>query len=101
LDRERILRWLEQVYATSEAEIDCARLQELLPAYVELAIADGDGAEWAERVAQVQAHLAQCPDCAEEYEGLRAVAALESQGRLPTADESLQKFESTATYQRA
>ena len=91
MNREQFLNWLEQIYATREAEIDCERLQALLPAYVDSEIASGDlgGA----RLAPVHAHIAQCPDCRDEYQSLLAVARLEAQGRLPQAEESLAQFE--------
>jgi anti-sigma factor RsiW len=93
LAHDRLLKWLNQVYTTTEAEIDCDQLQAMLPAYVEFELSGSDGAEAEERAAKVRAHLAQCPDCAEEYQGLKAAVALEAQGRLPSAEESLAKFE--------
>jgi anti-sigma factor RsiW len=91
LNPEQFLHWLEQIYNTSEAEIDCERLQAILPAFVDFEI--GGGNLPAERLALVRAHLAHCPDCADEYEGLRTVARLEAQGRLPQVEESLAQFE--------
>jgi anti-sigma factor RsiW len=91
LNPEQFLHWLEQIYNTSEAEIDCERLQAILPAFVDFEI--GGGNMPAERLAPVRAHLAHCPDCADEYEGLRTVARLEAQGRLPQVEESLAQFE--------
>jgi hypothetical protein len=90
LDREQFFRWLDQIYATTEGEFDCERFQALLPAYVECEVG---GQAPAERYPGASAHLAQCPDCAEEYEGLRLVARLEAEGRLPQAEESLAAFE--------
>ena len=90
MNRIHFAQWLERIYATAEAEIDCAQLQVLLPAYVDFEIAGGDpGVPFQ----QARAHLAQCPDCAEEYEGLRKVAGLEARGRLPQAEESLAQFD--------
>lgn len=94
MNREQFLHWLEQIYQTREAEIDCERLQALLPAVVDFEIG-GENLP-AERLAQVRAHLAHCPDCADEYEGLRTVARLEAQGRLPQVEESLAQFEAEA-----
>ncbi|HKZ83167.1 MAG TPA: hypothetical protein VJ793_05870 [Anaerolineae bacterium] len=82
--------WLERIYTTAEVEMDCEQFQALLSAYVDLEIA-GQGA--APYLAQVKAHLAQCPDCAEEYAGLRKVAELEARGRLPKVEESLKPFQ--------
>jgi hypothetical protein len=98
LDRERLLNWLNQVYSTREAEVDCDRLQALLPTLVELetggeAVLDNEG------LTQVRAHLAQCPDCAEEYESLCAIVRLDNQGELPEVDESLENLEAPTTFE--
>lgn len=90
MDRTHFLHWLNQIYATTETEIDCDDLQTFLPAYVDFEVA---GADPGSRLTQVKAHLAQCPNCAEVYQGLRAVAKLEAQGRLPEVEESLVQFE--------
>jgi predicted anti-sigma-YlaC factor YlaD len=87
---ERLIHWLAQIYATTESEIGCDQLQALLPTYVELEIV---GQSPGNHLPQVSAHLAQCPDCAEEYAGLREVVALEAQGYLPEIEEILAQFE--------
>lgn len=92
MNPEQFLLWLEQIYNTSETEIDCERLQAVLPAFVDFEI--GGGNLSAERVVSVHAHLAQCPDCADEYKGLCTAARLEAEGHLPEIEESLAQFES-------
>jgi hypothetical protein len=86
---ERFARWLAHIYETATSEMDCSCLQFLLPAYVEQELgltshllADG-------QLAAVYTHLEHCPDCMEEYQGLREVVALESDGKLPEPDEIL------------
>jgi hypothetical protein len=102
LDREKLLKWLDQILSTNEAEIDCDELQAVLPEYVELQLAGGNGAALNDRLTAVRAHLAHCADCAEEYQGLQAVVDLERKGgRLPTVDESLDQFEPTSSYEHA
>jgi predicted anti-sigma-YlaC factor YlaD len=96
LNPKNLTQWLERIYATAESEIDCEQLQAALPAYVDLELV---GQDPAARFPQVKAHLAQCPDCAEEYEGLRKVAELESKGRLPKAEDSLEQFEESTTFE--
>jgi hypothetical protein len=91
LNREQFLHWLNQVYSTHEAEMDCTRLQELLPAFVDFEVMGEPPPEGF--MAEVRAHLAQCPDCAEEYEGLLAVTRLEAEGRLPEIEDSLSGFD--------
>ena len=95
MKREQFFDWLERIYSTRDMEIDCERLQAFLPAYVEAEIGGGDLA--GESLLPVRAHLAQCPDCAEEYQGLHAVASLEASGCLPQADEILSQFEFVTT----
>ncbi len=91
LNPEQFLHWLEQIYRTDEAEIDCERLQAILPVFVDFEV--GGGNLSAERLAPVRVHLAHCPDCTDEYEGLRSVALLEAEGCLPQVEESLAQFE--------
>jgi len=91
LNLEHFRHWLEQIYTTQGTEIDCARLQALLPAHVDFEISGENLPD--EQLALVHVHLAQCPACAQEYDALRMVALLEAQGRLPDAEESLAQFE--------
>lgn len=96
MDRQLFLHWLEKVYATQDEEIDCERLQAFLPAHVDFEI---NGENLPDKLlSQVRAHLAQCPDCREEYEALRAAALLEAGGGLPEAEESLSQFEAEESY---
>lgn len=94
MDRENFVQLLARIYATREKEIGCEDAQTLLPTYVDIEIAGGNPGE---PLPQVKAHLRQCSDCAEEYEGLRLVAAREAQGRLAQAGESLVHFEARPT----
>ncbi|MBI3360931.1 MAG: zf-HC2 domain-containing protein [Chloroflexi bacterium] len=95
---ELFIKLLRKIYATGESELDCERVRASLPAYVEFELAGNDPAG---RFPQVKAHLAQCPDCAEEHEGLRAVASLEAKGALPEAEESLKRFEAEPVQESA
>ena len=98
MDRKGFAQWLERIYATAEAEMDCEQLRAILPAYIDFEIAGGDPGG---RFPQAKAHLAQCPDCAEEYAGLRKVVDLEARGRLPQVEESLAQFETVPTPEPA
>ncbi len=91
MERRRFVHSLDRIYGTREKEIDCEEFQILLPTLVDSQIARGEAAPLSPAV---QAHLAQCLDCAEEYRGLREVAELEAQGELPTAENTLATFES-------
>ncbi len=90
MNRKQFKQWLKRLYVTSEREMSCEQFQASMPALVDVEIAGGD---WREQFSAALAHMRQCSDCAAEYEALREVARLERQGRLPTVDESLQKFE--------
>ncbi len=90
MERKRFVHSLDQIYGTAEKEIDCQELQRLLPTYVEMQIARGDATQ---QFPAVHTHLLQCPDCAEEYRGLREVAEIEARGELPAAEKTLATFE--------
>ncbi len=97
MNRKQFKQWLRRVYATVEAEMDCDKVQSVLPALVDDEIAGGEARG---RFSAAIAHLAQCPDCAEEYMGLREAARLESQSHLPEAEESLNQFEEAPALER-
>jgi hypothetical protein len=79
--KERALRRLvSNVALTQEEEIDCTTCLERVPVYVDRELA---GADVATEMPELQLHLAQCGDCAEEYEALRDLVALDSAGGLP------------------
>ena len=98
MNRKQFIQWLQRLYATAETEMDCDQFQAILPALVDFEIANG---EPGDRFAQALAHAAQCPDCAEEYKGLREVARLDTRGRLPQVEEALSRFEETRVPERA
>ena len=91
LSRGRFLDWLTQIYATAETEIACEQTQRLLARYVEAELAEAD---LEEGLAPVRDHLTHCPDCHDEYNGLRLAAELEAGGGLPTVDEMMAQIES-------
>lgn len=98
MDRERYIQWLEQIYSTTETEIDCERLQALLPAYVDFELG---GHHPADQLPAIRVHLAHCPDCAEEYRALRTVADLEAHDRLPQVEDSLARFPAVSVPEHA
>jgi len=95
VNREQFLRWIDKIYTTREEEIDCERLKELLPAYVDFEVADGNQTPTDAPLALVAVHLSQCPDCAEEHAALLAVARMVSEGTLPEPEAIVQEFEAT------
>ncbi len=94
MDRKGVTRSIERVYATGDGEIDCDTLQAQLASYVQSEISGGNQAA---RFPAVEAHLKQCPDCAEEYRALKQVAQLEARNALPQAGELLAEFQAEAT----
>lgn len=73
MTEEKFTHWIESIFATEEHEIDCHQLQGYLPAFVEGEL-DGEPTPHA---SVVKAHLKQCPDCHEVYEGLILVVKTE------------------------
>jgi len=95
--RQDLIQSIKRIYATREQEIDCEQLQALLAAYVQTEM---NGVNPAERFPAVQQHLAQCPDCFEEYLALLHVAGLYAQDVLPEAEALLQQFEAEPVPER-
>jgi hypothetical protein len=89
---KRLNRLLAHVYGTDGTEIDCEEFQVLLPAYVESELNFAPQTLPAEAEKAIHAHLDHCPDCRDEYEGLREVLLLDSDGALPTIEEALMQF---------
>ncbi len=96
MNQNQFLRWIEQVYSTREEEIDCTELRALLPAYVDLEIASSGKNLAEDPLACVAAHLAQCPDCAEEHAAILTIAKMLNKGALPPAEQTLASFAETA-----
>jgi hypothetical protein len=89
---KRLNRLLAHVYGTDGTEIDCEEFQVLLPAYVESELNLAPQSLPADAEKAIHTHLDHCPDCRDEYEGLREVLLLESDGDLPAVEESLSHF---------
>lgn len=66
---------VSRIYATQPNEPDCQETQASLPAFVE---AELNGTRLDSLVVDVEAHLFQCPDCMETYQGLRYLVTLEA-----------------------
>ena len=90
---DRLPRWLAHIYETNPSEIDCSRLQVLLPIYVEHEFDRALRPFSDDQLTAVRIHLDHCPDCREEYEGLREVLALAAEGQLPEPGDLLTHFE--------
>ncbi|MEZ4333589.1 MAG: hypothetical protein R3F35_17685 [Myxococcota bacterium] len=67
LDRRRVLALLESVAQTRDDEIDCDACLLDLAEFAECQLL---GAELPTALARVEAHIAGCPECREEYEVL-------------------------------
>lgn len=77
----KISRLIKRVNNTVENEINCSTCLEQISQYVDLELASGQAGQHMPLVAQ---HLDQCGVCHEEYQLLRELAVLESQGGLPS-----------------
>jgi predicted anti-sigma-YlaC factor YlaD len=78
IDLPTFRKWIRQIYATREQEMDCEGSFEAIPQYVDAELA---GEDPALRFPELQRHLAQCPRCKDLYEAVRDAARLESQER--------------------
>jgi hypothetical protein len=86
LNHQQLLKWIKLVYNTSDEEMGCEQFQMLLPVYVDARVA-GNIPELP--IAEIGLHIEQCPDCADEFESLYYVLALEAKGTLPGSAELL------------
>jgi len=84
LNHQQLLKWIKLVYNTSDEEIDCKQFQMLLPVYVDARVA-GNIPELP--IAGIGLHIEQCPDCADEFESLYHVLALEAKEAMPGSAE--------------
>jgi predicted anti-sigma-YlaC factor YlaD len=69
-------KWVRQIYATRDEELDCDQLFAAIAQYVEAKIT---GEEADLRFPEVKHHLDQCAECYDMHLTLRDVALLESQ----------------------
>ena len=76
-------QWVELIYATRDDEFDCQQTQSHLPAYVDAQI---DGYPVQQFATRLEAHLRQCPDCREVYEGLFYVADQAAAGEVDVVE---------------
>ena len=67
-------KWIRNVYATQDEELDCDAVFQALPEYVDLKVA---GEETSQRFADVELHLGQCAECYDLYVTVRDAALLE------------------------
>jgi hypothetical protein len=102
---ERLTRFLTHIYNTNGAEIDCKRLQALLPAYVDYELSAENGTPGssisADQLAAAQTHLDQCPDCKEIYQGLCQVVSLAASDNLPEVEDLLADFEERTEHEHS
>jgi len=61
---------------TDPQDVGCAQAMDLLHVYVEMVLSDPEAA--AKRYPGLEAHLAACGPCAEDFTGLLAAVAAES-----------------------
>jgi len=73
LKEKTFTHWIERIFETQEHEIDCRQLQNYLPSFIEAELGEIPLAH----TAVLAAHLHQCPDCREVYDGLGFIMRLE------------------------
>ncbi len=84
---EFLNRWIHNIFATQNEEMDCAQASEALSQYVDV---EASGQEAACLLPDVCQHLQQCRECNESYEALLEIACLEAGGELPKTDELME-----------
>jgi predicted anti-sigma-YlaC factor YlaD len=75
LTKQTFAHWIDTLYATQEHELDCKQFQTYLPAFVEAELNESP----LPQTAVLKAHLHQCSDCNEIYQGLRLVMLAEDE----------------------
>ncbi|MFN2116006.1 MAG: hypothetical protein ACK2T6_09825 [Anaerolineae bacterium] len=99
---DRANRFLQTIITTEDEELDCVEVMAVIARYVDVEVGDarghdsdhghdhgdyhGDGVSLDLGVA-VPLHLSHCPHCAEMFETLQLLAAMEASGQLPEIDE--------------
>jgi predicted anti-sigma-YlaC factor YlaD len=71
---EAFRKWIRQIYATRDEELDCEACFDAIPKYVDMEIA---GEKTNPHFSEVEQHLNQCPHCHDLYLTLRDAALLE------------------------
>ena len=84
MKKDRLERWLQNIYQTRDEEISCSECFDLVSQYVDVELSGEDAAR---QMPQLTHHLKQCAACREEYETLRDLARLDKDGKLPSADD--------------
>jgi predicted anti-sigma-YlaC factor YlaD len=67
-------RWIQQVYATQDEELDCGQFFDAIAQYVDIEVA---GDEASECFPDVKQHMDECADCYDLYVTVRDAAFLE------------------------
>lgn len=84
MNRSQLELLLRLVVQTQDEELSCTACFEQLPLYVDLEVS-GEAPDV--RLPLFRRHLEQCAVCREEYEMVRELARLESEGRSPSIDD--------------
>jgi hypothetical protein len=78
-EETKLGRLVEDVFATLDTEIQCQEAENLIARCSDALLNDEDTIL---QYPQLQQHLALCPDCAEEYRAVIALARAEAENRL-------------------
>jgi len=81
LKEKTFTHWIERIFETQENEIDCKQLQNYLPSFIEAELEEIP----LSHTAVLVAHLRQCSDCREVYDGLVFVMKLELDADLSSS----------------
>jgi predicted anti-sigma-YlaC factor YlaD len=76
IDLQTFRKWIRQIYATRDQEMDCEGFFQAIPQYIDSEIAGEDAAL---KFPEIQRHLDQCPRCKDLYIAVRDAARLEEE----------------------
>ncbi len=76
MNKDRLERWLNNIYTTQDVEISCTECFDLVSHYIEL---EFSGVNAAEAMPKVRQHLSQCRACRDEYKALHDLRQLDEE----------------------
>jgi hypothetical protein len=79
-EEDKFKRLVEEIFATRDDEIQCREAEDLIARCSDALLADE---EVRRQYPQLWHHLGLCPDCAEVFRGVMALARDEAEGHLP------------------
>jgi hypothetical protein len=83
MNRDKLRRLIKDIFATRNDEIQCREAEGLIARCADALLSEG---KVKRRYPQLWHHLQFCPNCAEEYRAVIALARAEAEGHLPQTE---------------